>query len=102
MQCFQRELAYIVTAVSYTHNFLWNWHQVVGCLEEGVQGHTQEQEGDQECGGQIEMSSFEPVENMVSICDIDFFNFRDRQVWKFKISKLSAQNWNSAVILWNH
>jgi len=76
----QSALAYIVTAVSYTHNFLWNRHQVVGCLEEGVQGHAQEQEGDQECGGQIEMSSFEPVGNMVSICDIDFFNFHDRQV----------------------
>ncbi len=34
----------------------------------------------------------------VSICDIDFFNFQDRQVRKFKISKLSEQNWNSAVI----
>jgi hypothetical protein len=39
---------------------------------------------------------------LLSICDIDFFNFHDRQVWKFKILKLSEQNWNSAVIFRNH
>jgi len=38
----------------------------------------------------------------LSICDIDFLNFNDRQVWKFKILKLSLQNWNSAVIFQNH
>ena len=34
----------------------------------------------------------------LSICDIGIFNFHDRQVQKVKISKLSKQNWNSAVI----
>jgi len=33
-----------------------------------------------------------------SICNIDFFNFHNRQIWKFNISKLSEQNQNSAVI----
>jgi hypothetical protein len=38
----------------------------------------------------------------LSICDIDFFNFHDRQVRKFKISKLSEWNKNSAIIFQNH
>jgi hypothetical protein len=37
----------------------------------------------------------------LSICDIGIFNFHDRQVQKVKISNLSKQNWNSAVIFWN-
>jgi hypothetical protein len=35
---------------------------------------------------------------LISICDIDFFNFHDRQVQKFKILKLSEQN----KILWSN
>ena len=38
----------------------------------------------------------------LSICDIEFFNFHNRKVRKFKILKLSERNQNYAVIFWNH
>ncbi len=34
----------------------------------------------------------------VGNCDIDFFNFRHRQVWGFEISNLFEWNQNFAVI----
>jgi hypothetical protein len=42
------------------------------------------------------------IQQNISICDIEFFNFHNKQVWKFKILKLSEQNQNSAVIVQNH
>ncbi len=35
-------------------------------------------------------------------CDIDFLNFRHRQIQNFKILNLYKQNQNSGVIFWKY
>ena len=47
---------------------------------------------------QERQQNFKKCHFQIGNCDIDFFNFRHRQVWNFKILNLFEQNLNFAVI----